>query len=153
LSIEHGEGMGSICCEHCTGACCKYLALPLDKPKTPRDFDDIRWYLMHQGVTVFIEDGDWYIQLPTACRHLRPDNLCGTYETRPKICREYKAGDCDYAGGNYGYDALFQCEADLASWLQKRACNGRGSGRASPSNGKRSAGSRAPTRSTRRGGP
>lgn len=100
--------------------CCRYLALPLDKPKTSRDFDDIRWYLMHDGITVFIEDGDWYVQIPTVCRNLRPDNLCTIYETRPKICREYKAGDCDYAGGAYGYDHVFQCEEDLQAYLKRR---------------------------------
>ena len=25
------------------------------------------------------------------CPHLTPDNLCGLYETRPKICRDYAA--------------------------------------------------------------
>ncbi len=143
--------MGSICCEHCTAACCKYLALPLDKPKSARDFDDIRWYLMHRGITVFIEDGDWYIQVPTPCRHLQPDNLCDTYGTRPRICREYKAGECDYSGGNYGYDALFQCEADLTSWLQKRKRSGRVSGRASRSNNRRDAAPRTAGRRNGRG--
>jgi Fe-S-cluster containining protein len=33
--------------------------------------------------------------------------MCGIYETRPAICREYKAKDCDYACGDYGYDAFF----------------------------------------------
>jgi len=30
--------MGSILCEHCVAACCRYLALPIDKPTTKRDF-------------------------------------------------------------------------------------------------------------------
>jgi Fe-S-cluster containining protein len=121
-----GTAMGSICCEHCTAVCCHYLALPLDPPETSRDFDDIRWYLMHKGVSVFIEDGDWYIQLPTVCENLRPDNLCGIYDRRPKICREYKAGECDYAGGAYGYELLLQCEQDLLDYLEsKRAAQAR----------------------------
>lgn len=99
--------MGSIHCEHCTGHCCKYLALPLEEPKTARDFDDMRWYLMHEGVTIFVEDGEWFIQFATTCRNLAPTNLCGIYETRPQICREYQAGECDYVGGAYGYDELF----------------------------------------------
>ena len=112
--------MGSVCCEHCTSVCCTYLALPLDKPVTRRDFDDIRWYLMHKDIIVFIEDGDWYIQVPVPCANLRPDNLCAVYSTRPSICREYKAGDCDYAGGSYGYDHVFQCEEDLQVYLKER---------------------------------
>lgn len=99
--------MGSILCEHCPGACCRYLALPLDQPTTTRDYDDIRWYLMHEDVTVFVEEGDWYIQYQTRCRNLGADNLCTIYETRPEICEEYKPNGCDYSGGTYGYDHLF----------------------------------------------
>jgi Fe-S-cluster containining protein len=120
--------MGSVCCEHCTAACCQYLALPLDHPETARDFDDIRWYLMHKGVAVFVEDGEWYIQVPTRCDNLRPDNLCGIYEKRPKICREYKAGDCDYAGGSYGYDQLFLCEEDILAYMKENPVSTNGSG-------------------------
>ena len=116
--------MGSIHCEHCTGHCCRYLAVPLDKPQTARDFDDMRWYLMHEGTTIFVEDGDWYLQFATTCRHLTLDSVCGIYQTRPKICREYKAGDCDYAGGSYEYDHLFthvdQIETYTREFLSKQ---------------------------------
>ncbi len=116
--------MGSLACEHCTGHCCKYLALPLDKPQTARDFDDMRWYLMHEGVTIFVEEGDWYIQYTTRCKNLTRANLCGIHQTRPKICREYRAGECDYAGGSYQYDHLFthvdQIEDYARQALQKR---------------------------------
>ncbi|HUU83987.1 MAG TPA: YkgJ family cysteine cluster protein [Phycisphaerae bacterium] len=116
--------MGSIHCEHCTGHCCRYVALPLEKPQTARDFDDIRWYLMHQGMTIFVEEGDWYIQFATTCKNLNPDNLCRIYETRPRICREYKSGECDYAGGTYEYDHLFthvdQIEGYAREYLKKQ---------------------------------
>ena len=112
--------MGSILCEHCTAACCRYVAVPLDKPKTARDFDDIRWYLMHQGVIVFVEDGDWYIQFQTRCKNLGADNRCGVYETRPAICREYEPGECDYAGGAYGYDNLFTHPCQIDAYYENR---------------------------------
>ena len=116
--------MGSNLCEHCTAACCNHVALPIEIPETRRDFDDIRWYLMHADITVFVEDGDWYIQFATPCRNLEPDNRCGIYETRPKICREYKAGECDYEGGAHDYEHLFtrpeHIEAYAAQWEKKR---------------------------------
>ncbi len=116
--------MGSVHCEHCTGHCCKYLALPLEKPKTARDFDDMRWYLLHEGITIFVEEGEWFIQVATRCEQLLPNNLCSGYETRPQICREYKAGECDYSGGSYEYDHLFthvdQIEAFAKEALKKR---------------------------------
>ena len=42
--------MGSVLCEHCTGVCCRYVALPIEKPTNRRDFDDLRWYVMHEGI-------------------------------------------------------------------------------------------------------
>lgn len=112
--------MGSILCEHCAAACCRYLALPLDKPTSARDYDDIRWYLMHEGVTVFVEDGDWYIQYVTKCKNLGADNLCMVYDTRPDICREYEPHECDYAGGNYGYDHFFSHPKQIVEYYEQR---------------------------------
>ncbi len=112
--------MGSILCEHCPAACCRYLAIPLDGPTCARDYDDIRWYLMHEKVLVFVEDGDWYVQFQTTCKNLGADNLCTVYETRPEICREYEAGSCDYAGGSYGYDHLFTHPKQMEEFYTKR---------------------------------
>jgi Fe-S-cluster containining protein len=111
--------MGTVLCEHCTGVCCKYVALPLDPPEDKRDYDDIRWYVMHEGILVFVEDGDWYLQVQTPCKNLREDNLCGIYETRPQICREYKADGCDYTGGDYGYDLLFTHPEEVEAYARK----------------------------------
>ncbi len=99
--------MGSLLCEHCTAACCRYIALPLDKPTTARDYDDIRWYLMHQGISVYVEDGDWYIHIQARCKNLALDNRCNIYDSRPAICREYEPGECDYSAGSYGYEHFF----------------------------------------------
>ncbi len=111
--------MVSVLCEHCTAECCRYLALPLDLPETKRDFDDIRWYLMHGGVLVFVEEGNWFIQVRTTCNNLQSDFKCGVYETRPEICREYKAHDCDYTGGDYGYDLLFTQPEQIVAYAKE----------------------------------
>lgn len=112
--------MGAVLCEHCTAACCRYLAIPLDKPRSARDYDDIRWYLMHEQVSVFVEDGDWYIQFATRCKNLAADNQCGVYERRPRICREYKAHECDYTGGTYGYDHFFTHAKQVEQFYTQR---------------------------------
>ncbi len=121
--------MGSVLCEHCNGQCCRYLALPIDKPKTRRDFDDIRWYLLHRNVLVFVEDGDWYIQFTTPCRHLGADHRCGIYDRRPAICREYATAECDYRAGEYEYDLLFtepeQIEAFARRFIRERRLRAR----------------------------
>lgn len=112
--------MGSILCEHCTAACCRYLALPLDVPTTSRDYDDMRWYIMHKGISIFVEEGDWYIQIETACKNLGADNMCTIYETRPEICEEYKADGCDYASGAYGYDHLFTHHQQITEYYENK---------------------------------
>lgn len=121
--------MGSVLCEHCTGHCCRYLALPIDKPTGKRDFDDMRWYLTHEKVLIFVEDGEWYIQFTSPCRHLGADNRCGIYETRPAICREYSTSGCDYESGEYEYEQLFtepeQLEAFAREFLKRKRAQAR----------------------------
>lgn len=127
--------MGSILCEHCAGACCRYLALPIDKPASARDYDDLRWYIMHEGVTVFVEEGDWYVQFQTKCKDLGRDNRCTIYETRPRICRGYEPRECDYTGGSYGYDHHFTHAKQIEEHYYRRTgkrlgtCGGPGSKR------------------------
>lgn len=112
--------MGSVLCEHCAAACCRYLALPLDRPTSARDYDDMRWYLLHEGVGIFVDEGDWYVQFQTKCKNLAADNRCGIYETRPEICREYQAEDCDYSGKPYGYEHLFTHPSQLEVYYEKK---------------------------------
>ena len=69
-------GPDEVLCDHCTAKCCRYFALPIDTPESPRDFDFIRWYLLHGRASVFTEDGDWYLLVHTACKHLQTDNRC-----------------------------------------------------------------------------
>ena len=94
-------------CQECAGLCCRYLALPIETPADKDDYDDIRWYLAHEGISVFVEEKDWYIQIASRCKHLSRDNLCGIYEERPKICRKYADDNCDFHSGDYGYEMHF----------------------------------------------
>jgi len=83
-------------CEFCDAKCCRYFALPIDKPSTFEEFDYVRWYLLHERASVFVEDGDWFLLVHTPCKELGPDNRCRIYETRPQICREYSTTRCEY---------------------------------------------------------
>lgn len=105
--------MSDCLCDRCAGLCCRYFALPLDNPKTAKEYDNIRWYLMHQNVVVYIEKKQWYIGVLNPCKHLQPDNRCGVYETRPDICRKYSTDNCDYHGGEYDYEQLFTSAEQL----------------------------------------
>jgi Fe-S-cluster containining protein len=108
---------GDCLCNHCTAKCCKYFALPIETPTTHKDFDYIRWYLLHEMATVFIEDGDWYLLVHTRCKHLRRDNRCGIYETRPQICREYTIDDCEYED-EYVYDRYFETPEQVEEYVE-----------------------------------
>ena len=112
--------MPGILCEHCTAACCRYIALPIDTPETQADFDDVRWFLIHERVSVFVEDGDWYIAFDTPCRHLQADHRCGVYATRPKVCRAYSTDECDYHSGDYGWEQHFTSPEHLEDYVRAR---------------------------------
>lgn len=118
--------MPGILCEHCSGHCCRYIALPIETPSERSDFDDIRWYLLHENISVFVEDGEWYINIMANCRHLQPDFRCGIYETRPRICREYSTDACDYHSGDYGWQQHFTCPEHLDEYVRLHFKPGKG---------------------------
>ena len=111
-------------CDDCTGLCCRYFALPIETPEDREDFDDIRWYLCHEGITVFVEDGDWYLNVKNKCRHLSPkDYQCKIYEKRPKICRGYRTANCDLTEGEYDYDLHFTNDKDMEEYMKLKFDN------------------------------
>ncbi len=87
---------GENLCAYCTAKCCRYYALPMDTPETWKEFDFLRWFLLHDGATVFTDEGTWYLLQHSKCRHLGEDQLCGIYHHRPQICRKYSTTNCEY---------------------------------------------------------
>ena len=112
--LELGENL----CEYCTAKCCKYFALPIDTPTSRADFEYIRWYLLHEKATVFVDE-HWYLLVHTTCKHLQPDNRCGIYETRPQICRDYSNDNCEY-DDDYTYDVYFETPEQIDEFTQAR---------------------------------
>lgn len=111
-------------CDLCTGLCCRYFALPIDTPEDRDDYDDIRWYLCHEDVTVFVEDGDWYVNVKNKCKNLLPkDNRCKIYDSRPKICRGYSHDECDFVEGDYEYDLNFTDDKQMEEYIKVKFDN------------------------------
>jgi Fe-S-cluster containining protein len=111
-------------CELCSGQCCRYFALPLETPEDRDDYDDIRWYLCHEDATVFVEEGDWYINVKNKCRHLSSkDNTCKIYDHRPKICRGYDHDECDFVEGDYEYDMHFTDDKQMEEYIKVKFDN------------------------------
>jgi Fe-S-cluster containining protein len=105
-------------CEKCDAKCCKHIALEIDKPESKEDFEDIRWYVAHKNVNIFVEDGDWYIEFLTPCEHLNKDNKCEVYETRPKICKDYSEEECVF--GDYKEELIFHSLEELDSYIKEK---------------------------------
>jgi hypothetical protein len=48
-------------CSNCNGKCCRYVAVEIDKPTTLKDFENIKWFVCHKNVNVFIDDDNsWF---------------------------------------------------------------------------------------------
>jgi Fe-S-cluster containining protein len=104
-------------CEYCTAKCCRYFALPIDTPTTRKDYDYIRWYLLHRGASVFTDEEDWYLLVHTECKHLQADQRCGIYETRPQICRAYSTENCEYED-TWTYERYFETPEQVEEYVE-----------------------------------
>ena len=108
---------GRSLCEFCTAKCCQYFAMPIETPESAKDYDFIRWYLLHDRASVFKEDEDWYLLVHTTCKHLQPDNRCGIYETRPQICRDYTTDNCEY-DDEWTYDFYLETPEQVTEYSE-----------------------------------
>jgi len=91
-------------CNACGARCCKYVAIEIDRPTTKQDYDNIRWYLLHENIYVFVDhDKVWHLEFRTRCRDLGEDNSCQRYPIRPEICRKYgwPVGSCEFFASPY----------------------------------------------------
>ena len=111
-------------CGKCTGLCCRYFALPIDTPEDKGDYDDIKWFLCHKNITVFVEDDDWYINIKNKCKYLsEKDYCCKIYNKRPRICRKYSHKDCDFIEGEYDYELHFTNEKQMEEYIKIKFSN------------------------------
>ncbi len=108
---------GEVLCEYCTAKCCRYFALPIETPEDFQDFEFLRWYLLHERASIFKEDDDWYLLVHTVCKHLQSNNLCGIYETRPEICREYTTKNCEYEE-NWTYEFYLETAEQVYEYTE-----------------------------------
>jgi Fe-S-cluster containining protein len=76
--------------------CCSYVALQIDQPSTMADYDHVVWYLYHKDVSVFVDwESDWYVKFETRCENLTDAGLCGVYDHRPGICKDFDWRECE----------------------------------------------------------
>ncbi len=107
-------------CPPC-GKCCRYVAVGIDPPDSVKRVSTLLWMLYHRGLTAYeSHEGDWFLLVPAACGNLRPDGLCGIYEARPLICREYDVHGCEGTSADAPEKTSVPDARALIDWLRRR---------------------------------
>jgi uncharacterized protein len=116
-------------CAECGAACCRYVALEIDRPACKRDYDNIRWYLLHRNVQVFVDhERRWHVEFTTDCSALDDTNACRFYGKRPLICREHGDRDdahCEFLGGEAPHLLHFATVEAFERYLDRRGVDWR----------------------------
>jgi hypothetical protein len=100
--------------------CCRYVAAPLDTPRTPAEKDRARWPLLHRNAKVYDDHRDrWFVEFVTDCKHLRPDHKRSIYDTRPDVCREH-AEDEECEAEDNPYRRLFRKPQEFDEFISRR---------------------------------
>lgn len=109
-------------CFKCKGHCCRYITVDIAAPRSAEDYDEIRWYLLHNNVIVYKPEKDrgWRLEFRTPCKYFNKYKYtCKKYEKRPDVCREYITDECgkEHELTNIGCDLYFETENDLKKYL------------------------------------
>ncbi len=113
-------------CDDCGGRCCQYTAIEIDKPTSKTDYDNIRWYLSHKNVHIFIDhDRKWHVEFRSPCENLGSDNRCLIYDIRPHICRNHGnlEEECEYFDSPYLH--YFHTRVEFEAFLKKKSIDWR----------------------------
>jgi len=113
-------------CDHCVGKCCRYFTVPLKTPRRRADFDELRWYLVHERTLIFVETETtsgksrkrWNLVVWNRCDALGPDNRCQIYDDRPQVCRDYKPETCEY-DSPWVFEESFETPESIRSYGER----------------------------------
>ncbi len=104
-------------CLDCPSLCCHDLAMPITKPRTKYELEEMRWQLRYDTVHVAIRNLRWHLVVKGRCIYLDDDNMCTIYQRRPQRCRRHNPPDCERFGP--WYDTLITTPEDLDAYLKK----------------------------------
>lgn len=105
-------------CANCGARCCRDLVIPIEKPKTPGEMEDLKWELQYDTVCIFIRSHRWYRLIEGRCMYLDRNNRCKIYQRRPRRCRELGPPECERFGRFY--EELFTTPQQLEAYLVRR---------------------------------
>lgn len=115
-------------CHACKGDCCRHIAMQIDRPSCKRDYDNIRWFLLHRDVAIFVDhDGDWLLEVTTPCERLNGEYRCSNYEARPRVCRTYPADDeqCEFDADEPPWTRRFTSVEEFETYLDSQGIDWR----------------------------
>jgi hypothetical protein len=104
----------------CAGCvrCCTYVAVEVDAPDTPWQYDQYVWLLYHKNIWMYVEKGNhWYVQFETVCAKLSPQGHCTVHGKHPVLCKNYDARSCERRGELSDVHARFKDGDDLVKWI------------------------------------
>ncbi len=107
----------------CAGCvrCCTYVAVEVDAPDTPWQYDQYVWLLYHKNIWMYVEKGNhWYVQFETVCEKLSPVGSCTVHGTHPVLCKKYDARNCERRGELSDVVARFTNGDDLVAWIAEK---------------------------------
>jgi len=109
-------------CSFCNGSlCCNYITQQIDTPRSIEDFDHLLWHTAHHDVQIYKDEGEWFLLVNNKCKFLQPDGRCGTYETRPMVCRQHSNDYCEFdAPAEEGFELFFDGYESLLRYCRKR---------------------------------
>ncbi len=117
---------GTPTCEGCPAHCCRYITVEIDRPEAKWQYDQIRWMLLHEKVSVYVDpDGDWFVEFKTRCRALGEDHLCTIYPERPDLCSSYDAAECPVWNPKPYAKAEFHSAEEFVAWMDQRGIDWR----------------------------
>jgi len=103
-------------CRDCDAPCCRYYTVLLDEPQDAEDFDELRWFLAHEGCYIYVTGGEWRLCVTARCRFLGTDLRCTAYASRPAICRRFGLeGECEKTGA-YEFELVFRTVAEIEAY-------------------------------------
>lgn len=113
-------------CTDCNAKCCKYVTVEIDTPTCKRDYDTIRWYLIHQNIRVLLDNyNTWHVEFLTPCNYLTSDNTCRIYTNRPKLCRDYPDDETYCENEDKPYAILFSTVEEFDRYLDQKGVDWR----------------------------
>jgi uncharacterized protein len=108
-------------CLDCNAACCRELSVDIGTPKTKKDWEEIKWLVVHKNVHVYQDnENDWMVEFISPCEKLDEKGLCKIYDKRPGVCSEHSHEYCVHHNSENYYKIIFKKLEDVEAHLKKK---------------------------------